>query len=278
MSRNADRILRVIAYIHDNPAGDLSLDALADVAAMSRFHWHRLYRAATGETCAAAVKRLRMHRAATLLVETELPAAEIGAQVAYPDPASFSRAFSNVFKMSPSAFRAAGRLPIDTTTIAIGDKIMHDVEIRSVPPRRLAAMEHRGAYPEIARAFQSLYAMLGARNMFHQVGSGVAVYFDDPAAKPAEALRSLAAVELKEDAVAPDGTLERDLPGGRCAVLTYKGPYAGLPAVYDYLYGTWLAGSDEAPGDHPSYEVYLNDPTNTAPEDLLTEVCVPLRD
>jgi len=47
------RILRVLAYIHDNPTADLSLDRLADVAAMSRFHWHRVFRAMTGETCAA---------------------------------------------------------------------------------------------------------------------------------------------------------------------------------------------------------------------------------
>jgi len=33
-----DRLCRVIRYIHENLAGDLSLDALAEVAAMSRFH------------------------------------------------------------------------------------------------------------------------------------------------------------------------------------------------------------------------------------------------
>ena len=43
------RLLRVISYIHDNPAGDLSLDTLADVAAMSRFHWHRVFSAMMGE-------------------------------------------------------------------------------------------------------------------------------------------------------------------------------------------------------------------------------------
>lgn len=37
------RLIRVLEYIHANPAGDLSLDALADVAAMSRFHWHRVF-------------------------------------------------------------------------------------------------------------------------------------------------------------------------------------------------------------------------------------------
>lgn len=35
---NATRLLRVSDHIHDNPAGDLSLDALSDVAAMNRFN------------------------------------------------------------------------------------------------------------------------------------------------------------------------------------------------------------------------------------------------
>jgi AraC family transcriptional regulator len=53
----------VIDHIHANPAGDLSLDALADVAALSRFHFHRVFHAMTGETAADAVRRVRMHRA-----------------------------------------------------------------------------------------------------------------------------------------------------------------------------------------------------------------------
>ena len=59
-----DRLRRVIRYIYDNPAGDLSLDTLADVAAFSRFHWHRVFLAMTGETCAEAVRRVRATRAA----------------------------------------------------------------------------------------------------------------------------------------------------------------------------------------------------------------------
>ena len=52
MNVTENRMIRVLDHIHDNPAGDLSLDALADVAAMSRFHWHRVFRAITGETAA----------------------------------------------------------------------------------------------------------------------------------------------------------------------------------------------------------------------------------
>ncbi|WP_293450939.1 AraC family transcriptional regulator [Planktotalea sp.] len=55
-----DRIGRVSTYIHENLDAPLDLDTLADVAAMSRFHWHRVYRAVMGETVAQTVKRLRL--------------------------------------------------------------------------------------------------------------------------------------------------------------------------------------------------------------------------
>jgi AraC family transcriptional regulator len=89
-----DRILRVLSYIHDNPAGDLSLDTLADVAAMSRFHWHRVYRAMTGETCAQAVRRVRLHRGSIWLVQSDRTIDQIATDCGYPNSASFSRAFA----------------------------------------------------------------------------------------------------------------------------------------------------------------------------------------
>ena len=45
---HTDRILRVIDYIHAHADEDLSLDQLADVAAFSRFHWHRVFAAIMG--------------------------------------------------------------------------------------------------------------------------------------------------------------------------------------------------------------------------------------
>ncbi len=43
------------------------------------------------------------------------------------------------------------------------------------------------------------------------------------------------------------------------------------------MYGVWLPESGEEPGDAPPHEVYLNAPQDTAPDDLLTDVVVPLK-
>jgi AraC family transcriptional regulator len=42
------------------------------------------------------------------------------------------------------------------------------------------------------------------------------------------------------------------------------------------LLGIWLPASGESYGTTPMFEVYLNSPMDTAPDDLLTEICLPL--
>ena len=96
-------------------------------------------------------------------------------------------------------------------------------------------------------------------------------------ATPAADLRSHAGLEVGSDTPLTAPLEEVRLPAGRHAVLTFKGPYAGLPAAYDQLFSTWLPGSGNEPADSPVFEVYLNSPMDTAPEDLITEICLPLK-
>jgi AraC family transcriptional regulator len=271
------RIHRVIEHIHDNPGGDLSLDALADVAALSRFHFHRLFRAVIGETAAQSVRRIRLHRAAVALAQTATPVARIGREVGYPNVASFVRAFADAYGVTPLAFRSRGELRPFTHLPRMESFPMHPVDIRTTEVLTLAAMPHRGPYYHINRAFQTLTTTMAARGLFAQAGRMVAVYYDDPQSVAPEALRSHAGFEMlgPVEIAAP---LERVVLGaGRHGVLTYAGPYAGLPAAWDELYGNWLPGSGEEPADAPSFEVYLNSPMDTAPEALITELWVPLK-
>lgn len=153
---------------------------------------------------------------------------------------------------------------------------MYPVEIRHEPARRLAAMPHKGPYFEINRAFDRLGATLGPRGLYAKGGHMVGVYYDDPSAVAAADLTSHAGLEMPEDAeLAPPLEVVR-LPAGPHAVLCYTGPYAGLPAAYDQLYRAWLPASGRQPADCPVFEVYLNSPMDTAPEDLVTDICVPL--
>ena len=271
------RLRRVLRYIHDNPAGDLSLDALADVAALSRFHWHRIFTEMTGETCAQAVRRIRAHRAAHWLRDTDDPIDRIAARAGYDNPQSFARTFRDIYGVTPLAFRN-GQAP-DPVALPRkkGVSIVYDVTIRDLPDHHLSGQEHVGPYYEIGKAYEQVGAVFSARNLWDQARGMVAVYYDDPTAVAPDALRSFAGVAVDPAFEPPSDLITRDLAGGRHAVIRFKGPYTGLQAAYSYLYGQWFADSGEVPGDGPSFEIYLNSPQDTAPADLLTDICAPLK-
>ena len=271
------RISRVIDYIYSNPSADLSLDCLADVAAMSRFHWHRVFSALTGESCAQIVRRVRMHRAAFWLVQTEWPLAKIAREVGYNNTQSFTRAFPEVFDAKPLKIRAAQAQHVLTLRCKEGDEDMYEVKVEDAPERRLAAMAHVGAYNGVSKSYEKVAAVFTIRDLWKHARGMVGIYYDDPSTVPEAELRSYAAVELADDVVVPDPLEEVLIRGDESAVLVMQGAYTGLQEAYEWLYGQWLPQSGRMPADQPSYEVYLNSPMDTAPANLLTQIYVPIQ-
>ncbi len=154
---------------------------------------------------------------------------------------------------------------------------MYDVQIKDLPRRRIAALAHTGPYDRIGDAFGRISTLLTEKEMWPKVGKMVGIYHDDPGEVAQENLRSHAGFELAKGARAAKGLEIVTLQAGRAAVLTLGGPYAEIPGAYHYLYRTWLPTVGEVHFGAPTYEIYLNSPMDTAPENLLTEICVPLK-
>lgn len=153
---------------------------------------------------------------------------------------------------------------------------MYDIEITDHPARRLAAIAHVGPYPEIGAAFGRLDALCTSRNLWPKVQDMIGIYLDSPDDTPASELRSYACVAVDADTEIAPPLEELDLEAGPVAVLHYTGPYSGLRDCYQYLCGTWLPRAGRTPRDAPCYEINLNSPRDTPPEELRTDICVPL--
>ena len=100
------RIARVIAAILADPGAPHTVDSLAAVACLSQFHFHRIYRALTGESVAETLQRLRLAQAAHRLTNTVDSVTEIALDVGYESPQAFARAFRGLTGVSPSSFQA----------------------------------------------------------------------------------------------------------------------------------------------------------------------------
>lgn len=271
------RLMRVLDYVYANLDGDLSLDTLADVAALSRFHFHRVFTGMTGETVASFTRRVRLFRASAALLQTRDPVDRIATYCGYANVRSFVRAFQGAFGMTPEAFRKRGVPQPALHFNEHGDYEMYDVNIETREDTRLAVMPHYGAYMEIGAAFETVMTTLLTRGYGHQLGQMIGVYLDDPSAVPEAQLRSFAGAQILGEVEIAAPLEVMDIQGGKFAVLTYKGHYSGLAKAYAYLFGEWLPKSGEVPRDSPPFEVYVNRPQDTDVEDLITLVCAPLK-
>ena len=68
----------------------------------------------------------------------------------------------------------------------------------------------------------------------------------------------------------------QEIQGGQYAIVTHRGPYDTLEETYRRLFRGWVPTSGRDLSSAPCFEVYHNDPTTTRPEDLVTDIYVPL--
>ncbi|MBL0371384.1 AraC family transcriptional regulator [Rhizobium sp. KVB221] len=271
------RIRRVTDHIHAHLDEELDLDRLAEIACMSAYHWHRIYRAVLGETPAMTVKRLRLHRAAGDLVTTTRPIADIARQCGYPNLQSFTRIFRADYGIPPAAWRKQGKHVAPLQPKPNGDTVMYDVSIRKLSDKSAVGIDHAGSYMEINKAFTTLFSQLAGADRLGDVREMFGLYLDDPDTVAVEQLRSAACVVLASATTVPAGLKSFHTAGGDYAVLTHKGPYANLQLAYRWLYSTWLKGAGRELRDAPLFEVYVNNPREVPASELLTEICVPLK-
>jgi sigma-54 dependent transcriptional regulator, acetoin dehydrogenase operon transcriptional activator AcoR len=99
------KLRRVMAYVDARIGGPISLDDLATVAGVSRFHFHRQFRKSAGVTPHEYVLRVRIERAKGLLTGSDLTVGEVSGAVGFADQSHFSNIFRKLTAMTPRSFR-----------------------------------------------------------------------------------------------------------------------------------------------------------------------------
>lgn len=94
-----------IALLEADPAKPWRLDDLAAAVTLDPAYLGRLFRKSTGLSPLDYLARLRAERAATLLANTILPIARVGAEVGWPDPTYFARRFRTLSGLTPTEYR-----------------------------------------------------------------------------------------------------------------------------------------------------------------------------
>ena len=98
------KIQQVLSYINEHLGAELTVDALAEQAYLSRYHFMRLFKAQTGSTVHAYVRQKRLLCAARLIREG-VPVGKAAADSGFGDYSAFHRAFRECFGISPGELK-----------------------------------------------------------------------------------------------------------------------------------------------------------------------------
>jgi AraC family transcriptional regulator len=289
------------AYAASHLDEDLSLQALAGRAGLSAFHAHRVFLGTSGETPKQFTLRLRLDRAAALLLVTGNNVIDVALDCGFGSHEAFTRAFRKRFGMTPSAYRARGFAEGEKADAAghaerierIGPclrlfrsdgrrnqrkpSMSYSISKKEIPAQPVLVVRRRVKPAEVSK---TLADVLG-HTFQHAQQNGVAVA-GQPFTRYLEWGPGMWTIEAgfpvnAHSAAAPsENDIRADtLPGGLVATTTHTGPYDKLAEAHAAMQ-EWIESEGLTAHGAP-WEVYVTDPADVPdPNEWKTDIFWPL--
>lgn len=288
------RVNRVIDWIGKNLDTPTRLNALAKVANLSPFHFHRVFQAIVGETPADFIKRLRLEKALTLMAtQKSRTLTEIALSCGFTSSSDFSRSFRQRYGAAPRAFdvEAWRREHLsqleETVRLTAATQRADRLPARSNPDRfqvKLRALPCRNvAYIRVARPYEGDRVMRAAERLMAWASrTGVCdnqwfgYQWENPEVTPLKDCYYSVAVEA--DNVVARGEIGRyQFPTMTVAEVAVRGTIEQELRALQWLYGVWLPRSGYVPDDQPCFEAWIGRPFTHGPERIELNIQLPVK-
>lgn len=278
--QKADEVIR---YIHNHLADDLNVKVLSEKFGISFFYFHRILKASLNEPLGSYINRTRLETAVRLIRYSDGQLSDIAVSIGYSDVSSFSKAFSKEFGLSPQEFKTNKEIVLNThIDYRINDSgtIVSDIKpkIITLPDKKVVFISVIGKYggDEVIKAWDDLIGFAMQSKLIGWKPDFFSIYYDDPDELGAENCTSDICMATKKQVI-PRGQIGyKTVTGGKFAVFRYKGPYERLWELYESIYRGWVLTTNTKLRDLPSVEKYLSYSPKTKPENLLTEIYLPI--
>lgn len=284
-ARYARRINKVIDHIRRHLDDELDVARLSELAHFSPFHFHRQFSSYSGISVYRLVQLLRLQRASMQLVfEPVRSITDIAFAAGFMNAESFTRAFKKAHGQTPGAFRENPQWqPWQTGAIVKRPKEYcamldrHPVEIVDFPETLIAALEHHGPEQLTYNTTLTFIEWRQANGMRPGIGNTYGIHYNDPDTTAPEDYRLDIALSVAAPVTPnPQGVVNKVIPGGRCARVRHVGSRHDV-APARWLYSEWLPASGEELRDFPIFFHYVNVGPQIPPEEMITDVYLPLR-
>ena len=301
-------------YIERNLDQPLSLTALAEVAHLSPYHFHRVFGALVGETLSHFVQRLRLERAASFLIgKPDASVTEIAMDCGFSSPATFARAFKAANGVSATQWRQQGPCKdledsknrkalskagnaapqsacyIDPQTARLSwtlkmtdqdQPIAASIDVKELPERNVAYIRHVGPYGQVAvvpRLVEQLRTWVAARDLLTADTILLLVAHDSPGLTDDDKLRLSVCMTVPSDTPVEGEIGTMKIPGGKFGVARFEIAPARIAEAWRVVMGGWLPDSGYQPDNRLCYEIARNDPREHPEGKIVLDICIPVR-
>ncbi|MEZ8746485.1 GyrI-like domain-containing protein [Vibrio sp. 10N.286.49.E1] len=278
------QIKKVCDFIDGNLDGEFSLEQLSSVAASSKYHFHRIFKAFMGISAMQYVLLARMKRASfRLAFESEYSVTDIAFEAHFTSLEAFSRAFSRIFGQSPSQFRnqpewRAWHSKYEYHPPITGESVK-DVQVVDFEKREVALIVHKGnprlVYETVAK-FINWRKSTGLSPI--KTSETFGIPYSDPNDTPDDEFQfDICGLHGGEVPANAYGIKSGTIPSGRCAMAVHEGSHDSISNTVYHLYHKWLPDSGEELRDFPCFFRYLNFAHEVNECGLLTEIYLPIK-
>jgi AraC family transcriptional regulator len=251
---------KALWFIESHLADALTLDEIAGVGGISRFHMVRAFGAATGLSVMRYVRARRLTEAARALANGAPDILTLALDADYGSHEAFTRAFRDHFGVTPEAVRAS--------TCLDHIKLQEPILMDSTLTDNLQAPRFQTGKPLLVAGIGERYtcetgaAIPGQWQRFHQsvanfpgrigpVAYGVCCNADD-----AGNFDYIAGVEVADFSDPPREFSRVRIPEAKYAVFTHSDHISTIRRTVNTIWNHWLPASGLKAADAPNFERY----------------------
>ncbi|WP_405600785.1 MULTISPECIES: AraC family transcriptional regulator [unclassified Pseudoalteromonas] len=277
-NKNAKIISQVGQYIYDHSDQAISLDSLANYTGFSKYHFNRIFFAATGYPLGEFIQRHKLEKALHLIKQGNHNIIDVALSAGYDSPSSFSRVFKKNFSVTPSDI-IQGNLPNNDRAGSLKPrKLKTDQKLlpvwKTLPERKVFGFYGKGFNEQsFSTVAGELFGRLGtmAELLSYTELQPIGVSVDNPWA--GEQTQSRFFAGFVEGLSTHHAKLETfKWQAGRWACFTHTGPHDCMWQTISQIYAQWVLPNSIKLKDQQIVQLYLNNPMETKPEALKTEL------
>lgn len=273
------RLTPVIRYLEQHYAEPVNLQRVAEMANLSPYHFHRIFKAVTGETLANFIRRLKLQNAAQTLFYKKCSVTEVALDYGFSSSQSLAKAFRVYFGITPTEIRSCNTVE-EYSELLRNSKIGHalrktrhemphsggysfayqpqrseTMRTEMLAERCLAYIRVTGPYGEnYEPAMAKLYQWAGAKGLSD--GECLFIYHDNPEVTPADKCRTDLCLTVPAGTEGGQGIEVQKLPAGSYASMRETVMDKSMYGKLWQVLMEEIVASEMEVDDRPCFELY----------------------